>query len=219
MGLILGAVSFAHCLGMCGGFAVYLSRGQTRSGILTRQLLWSSGKTVTYMFLGSLAGFFGTPKTFQNVLLYLTAGVMILMGLNLLGVIPVKAFSSQKSEEGLFSSLFQNFFSQPGSTSAFVLGLANGFLPCPIVLAALALAVKSSSVINGIAVMAGLGFGTIWSLLLLGMTGAMLNIKFRKWGIAISGIILILMGSAILVKRSFGMQPTCTCSQNMSMEH
>jgi len=59
IGLAGGALAFAHCLGMCGGFALHFSRGDKRRSVLGRQLLWHSGKTFSYVFLGALAAFGG----------------------------------------------------------------------------------------------------------------------------------------------------------------
>ncbi|MDX1961583.1 MAG: sulfite exporter TauE/SafE family protein [Pirellulales bacterium] len=56
-GSLLGS---AHCLGMCGGFAVTLGlHGGTWRQNLSRQLLYGAGRICTYSCLGMLAGGFG----------------------------------------------------------------------------------------------------------------------------------------------------------------
>jgi sulfite exporter TauE/SafE len=58
-GLLVGSAQFAHCPGMCGGFALHLAGRDGQGPVLVRQLLWHAGKTVTYVFLGAIAGFAG----------------------------------------------------------------------------------------------------------------------------------------------------------------
>jgi len=224
--LVAGVGGFAHCLGMCGGFPLHLSRGRSRSEMLVRQLLWHGGKTFSYMFLGALAGMLGgwlggvtvIPKI-QDVLAYAAGGVMILMGASLLGFFPWRvrlAPNAQAGEaDGLLPAIFRQFLVQPTAAGALALGLATGFLPCPIVLAFLAYSVESGSPATGMAVMAALGVGTVWSLLLLGLSGHAVNrwlrgppiignlkvsAAIRKCGTAAPGVILVLLGLATVLR-------------------
>ena len=203
-----GAVSFAHCLGMCGGFALHLAAGQSKVGTLARQLLWHFGRITTYVFLGALAGFLGNRVSLaqwpwvRDVPGYLAGTVMVAMGLALLGLLPWSRTSARNAEEGVFASVFRHFFGAPSPLSALGLGLANGFLPCPITLAFLALAAQSGSVLLGMATMAAMGVGTVWSLLILGMGGHMFKTHLRRWGAVVIGIALVLLGSWTVLRKT-----------------
>jgi sulfite exporter TauE/SafE len=195
IGFIGGVLAFAHCLGMCGGFALHLSQNQSRLGMIYRQLLWNVGRTLTYVFLGALAGFIGYRinlidrlSGIQTILTYVTGAVMILMGALSLGLIPTRRKKSPNISEWFFVDIFQQIFIRPTSLAAFVLGLATGFLPCPIVVAFLALSIKSGSVSTGMATMAAMGLGTMWSLLLVGLTGHWINLRFKKWSTTVGGV-------------------------------
>jgi uncharacterized protein len=222
MGLVLGAVSFAHCLGMCGGFALHLSQGKAGGAVLGRQLLWHAGKTGTYVFLGALAGFAGglvgglaRLPWIQNVLAYAAGGVMILMGLVLLGLAPTRRqIRTDSAGEGMFASLFRQFFRNPTPTAAFVLGLATGFLPCPIVVGGLLLSLESGSVLAGMATMAAMGVGTVWALLLLGLTGHMLTLWLRRWGAVVGGVVLVLLGLATVLRGTEWFHHVLGCAQH-----
>jgi len=199
-----GAAAFAHCLGMCGGFAIHLACGEGRWRVLARQLLWHAGKTTTYVFLGALAGFVGIVAVgrlpwIENVLAYVAGAVMIVMGLALVGLVPLGRRLGS-AEGGFLASLVGRFISRPTAAAALVLGLATGFLPCPIVLGFLALSVQSGSVLVGMAVMAAMGLGTVWSLLLLGMTGQMVTARLRRWGPAVGGVVLVAMGLVTVLR-------------------
>jgi len=209
-----GAAAFAHCLGMCGGFALHLAQGERRAAVLGRQLLWHAGRITTYVFLGAMAGFLGAwvgagsrlPFA-QNVLAYGAGGVMVLMGLVLLGLVPLPGrwlgrarTSEDAGEGGLLATLFRQFVGRPSPAAALVLGIATGFLLCPIVVGFLALSVHGGSVLTGMGTMAAMGLGTAWSLLLLGMTGHLLAARWRRWGAAVGGTVLVLLGLATALR-------------------
>lgn len=205
LGLIGGAAAFAHCLGMCGGFALHLAQGAERRTVLARQLLWHAGRISTYVFLGALAGFAGgflgslaRLGWAQNVLACVTGGIMILMALRLLGLWPVR--SAGGAGEGLFASVFRQFFRAPTPGAALMMGIATGFLPCPIVLGFLAFSVQSGSVPAGMVIMAAVGVGAGWSLLLLGLTGDVLARRMPRWAPAVGATALLLLGTATALR-------------------
>ena len=184
---------------------------------LGRQLLWHAGKTFTYVFLGALAAFGGgalgrIPNLpwIQNVLSYAAGGIIILMGLSLLGVLPV--FDRKPSERRTAAQRtlflppqrivphFRQFVREPTLPSSFVLGIATGFLPCPIVLGFLALSAQSASVITGMSLMAAMGVGTIWSLLLLGIAGQFAMPRTRRWSAIAGGVLLVILGAVTIAR-------------------
>jgi len=234
MGFVGGAVAFAHCLGMCGGFALHLARAPSRWGVLARQLLWHAGKTFTYVFLGAMAGFVGglagaagTVAWVQKALTYVAGGVMALMGLAILGLLPRRSKtpsaststpSPAKEGGGLLASLFRQFFREPTPAGALVLGLATGFLPCPVVVGFLALCVQSGSVLAGMATMAAMGVGTVWALLLLGMSGHVLTLRLRRWGAATAGAVLIVLGLATVLRGTEAFHHVLGCPRPPAQE-
>jgi uncharacterized protein len=219
IGFVGGVLAFAHCLGMCGGFALHLAHAESRRAILTHQLLWHLGKTCTYVFLGALAAFAGLQLAaldkitgIQNIIAYLAGGLMILMGLVLGGFVPMRRQNTAREQTGLLSSLFGQFFAKPTPVAALVLGVATGFLPCPIVWGFLALSIQSQSVAVGMIMMAALGAGTIWSLMLLGLTGYLFTIKFRRRAAVFAAIVLMLLGGITIARGTQGFHHLLGCS-------
>ncbi len=148
-------------------------------------------------FLGGIAGSAGGFAGVQKVLACAAGAVMVLMGLKLIGLLPGRR---GESSGGLFAGVFRQFFAQPSSPAAFALGLMTGLLPCPVVVGFLALSLQSGSVLTGMATMAAMGAGTVWSLLLLGMTGYALRARARRWGAVIGGIVLVLLGAVTILR-------------------
>jgi hypothetical protein len=199
-----GAAAFAHCLGMCGGFVLHLAQGPGRAAAAGRQALWHLGRVTTYVFLGALAGFLGAGLLsaagwVENVLAYVAGGAMVLAGLVMLGLLPLVR-RKDPAEGGLVATVAGQLFREPTPGSALGLGLMTGLLPCPITLGFLALAVERGSVLVGMATMAALGLGTAWSLAALAMTGRMVTERLRKWGPAVAGVVLVLLGLATVLR-------------------
>ncbi len=228
MALVGGAAAFPHCLGMCGGFALHLASDR-RATALGRQALWHLGRTSTYVFLGALAGYLGRTVSLsrwpavKDVPGYLAGALMVVMGLVVLGVFPVRGKNGVRNrlceapegptgkrfltpffpkEEGPFTALFLQFFQRPSSLSALVLGLATGFLPCPITVGFLGLAAGTASVPLGMGIMASMGVGTVWALLVLGMTGHAIKARWKARGAVLVGLVLVLMGAWTLLRKT-----------------
>ena len=99
IGLAAGLAATPHCLGMCGGFPLHLTRipapaGSRPSGdAVWKLLLFVTGKCFTYVFLGALASALGVillkNTSFAHVAPAMRIGagaVTLLFGLTMLGL-------------------------------------------------------------------------------------------------------------------------------------
>ena len=208
IGFAGGLLGFAHCLGMCGGFVLHLSQGKSGTRMVLNQLLWLAGKLFSYSLLGALAGYVGAfletlllrLGPFQNLLSMAAGGVILLMGLSVLGLFPVRGKAPGSIGEGVLATLGRAFLADRSPGAALSLGLATGFLPCPIVLGFLAYALQSGSVVTGMATMGALGLGTMGPLLLLGGIARLSRIHLRSWAPRAGGMILIILGLATALR-------------------
>ena len=211
LGLAIGALAFPHCLGMCGGFALYLARPGARASVIQRQTLWHAGRLLSYIFLGSLAGFAGrtllgsAPAAgVQKGVAWVAGGIIALLGLALMGYRPQAGRPAAGWLAGragdVLAPLLKRLAEPPTRSGAFLLGVGTGWLPCPVVLAGLTLVVPTASVPAGMALMAGLGLGTLWSLLLLGSLGHALGVRLRRWSATLAGVVLVLLGVATALR-------------------
>lgn len=207
IGFLGGAAAFTHCLGMCGGFPLHFAQGRGRD-VLVRQTLWHMGRMFMYSFLGALAGFAGGAAAsflnlnapwLQNGLALITGTVMLVMGLVILGVVPVAA-RGELAFEGLLASFLGPLFRDTTPGGALLLGMATGCLPCPVVLGFLALSMHSGSPLEGMMLMGGVAMGTMWSLVLLGMVGRAAAKRLRRFGTAAGGILLVIFGVVTMMR-------------------
>ena len=182
-----GLVGSPHCAGMCGGFAV--ACGST----VGRSTAWHAGKLLTYALMGALAGAFGSllPGT-GGVAAGVSAVLIVLFALVLGGWIPEPRIRSR----GLVS-IATRAREVRGARGSFLFGVANGFIPCGMVWAALALPLASGSALVGAATMVAFGLGTVPMLAAVTLGArrlAVRDLRLRRLvaaGVLVSGLLSI----------------------------
>lgn len=229
LGFGAGIAATPHCLGMCGGFPLHLAKVDVGRPTVMKQALFLVGKTFTYMFLGALASSLGvvllknTPLAEVAPLLRIAAGVVtLILGLSMLGVkwplnrrrgagkkgecgdTEGRKSGSEDRETGLMAGILSGLLKKPTNSSAFVLGLGVGFLPCPLPMAMLAAAAASQDVMHGVALMAGVGLGTMPGLLAVGLFGMGLNWKMRQAGMRLAGALVAVVGVLVILRATGG---------------
>ncbi len=208
-----GLLGSAHCVGMCGGFALLLGAGGSRFALnLARQVLYSLGRVCTYALGGAVAGYFGwrlvhgmgTVVNVQSVLSVIAGTLLVFQGLAAAGMLR-RVWRRHPRPDCPTARLFAALLTGPGWGSVFVAGLANGLLPCGLVYAYLALAGSSGGPWSGAAVMAVFGLGTIPALVLVGCGGRLVTVHCRRivfglaaWCIIVTGALTLARGAGFL---------------------
>lgn len=174
---ILGLLSGLHCIAMCGNlvFANILKDLKSKS-FLSSSLPYNLGRATSYTLLGAILGFLGRSINLSSVQPYallLASIVMLVIGLNVLGVrFPEIKFLKLPSEK-LYSLVFSKIFKvrkSPKIVSPFLLGTLTGFMPCTPLQAAQIYAATTSNPLNGALVMFTFWLGTLPALFLLSLT-------------------------------------------------
>ncbi len=170
--------SFGHCIGMCGGIVIAYSSAKVDTGWGTGRkamahLLYSLGRTSTYMLLGAIFGYLGGVSTFTNEangILLIVAGVaMILSGLSLVGAVKfLNSFDSPLTRSRWFGEIFRSLLNNDSLYSLYVLGMLNGLLPCGFVYFFAITAASTASPLWGAVVMMVFGLSTTPALFGLG---------------------------------------------------
>jgi Cytochrome C biogenesis protein transmembrane region len=82
-----GLLGSAHCVGMCGGFALTIGIGSRGLGSnLRRQLIYTAGRIFTYSFFGLVAGYAGLWIAARaSIWINIQASLSLLAGVLLLG--------------------------------------------------------------------------------------------------------------------------------------
>lgn len=213
--MVAGFAGSFHCVGMCGGFACGLSHVnvQSRSALVVRNLLYNTGRLVTYAFIGALAGAFGAALTSggsmvlageigvaQRILSVVAGLLMLLMALELLGVrrhVP-KTWARLGGE--WFAAIFRTLLLSRNSLAPLVLGVANGFLPCPLVFAFASAAAATGAVEPAVLTMIAFGLGTFPAMLFMGAVGGLMTPAVRIWGVRFAGAFVFIIGLITLAR-------------------
>ena len=210
--LMAGLLGSAHCIGMCGPFAIALSgRAKSWRHNLVRQLAFTLGRLFTYAVLGAVAGFGGwrlaqatTQLTYCAAALAIAAGsLLIYQGLRTAGVLP-RTFQNAGSI-CLASDFLRAMLRNPALHGVFIAGLFTGFIPCGLVYGFLALAAAKASLVQGAALMVAFGLGTAPAMLATGYSGSLLPVLVRRhmfqvaaWCVVLTGMISIIRGVGYL---------------------
>jgi uncharacterized protein len=200
-----GLLGSAHCIGMCGGFAVTI--GINATGVLSnleRQLIYSAGRIFTYAFLGIAAGFAGlwiaTRATYwinaQAALCVLAGLVLTSQGLIALGLVPRRLSSTGPGAGSLClaRSFVGPFLASSRRPDVWLAGVLTGFLPCGLVYGFLALASSSASLSVGLMIMVLFGMGTAPLMILAGVGASLLSYARRQRLLQISAVCVCLTG-------------------------
>lgn len=182
---VVGLLGGVHCVGMCGGIVAALSSapGRIAQGARKRpppwslQLAFNGGRIATYALAGALAGVAGSMAFFLEgllpvqVVLYAFANLMLIgLGLYLLGITRYIAMLERVGARlwRVVRPVAGRLMPADSVPRALGLGALWGWMPCGLVYSMLATALVSGSAVNGAALMAAFGLGTLPNLLFAG---------------------------------------------------
>lgn len=222
---VAGILGTAHCLGMCGPFALAIGAGATGwRGALGRQFAYTVGRVFTYGVLGAIAGYGGARLTqslpaIVNIpaTLAIAAGTLLIyQGLRSAGWLSFKSHSHAASGSlCLAGGMLGQLLRQPGASGVFLAGLFTGLLPCGLLYGMLALATSTHSLPLGAATMIVFGLGTAPAMILAGIGGRILGVATRQrlfaaaaWCLVLTGVVSVSRGALFL---SLGSQPAIGC--------
>ena len=206
-----GMLGSAHCLGMCGPFALAIGSATPalRKNLL-RQTAYSAGRLFTYAVLGAVAGFAGarvsehlTGWTNVPALLAIAAGILLVVqGLFAAGVLRRRPVAGGACPGG---AGFRALLTARGALDAFLAGLFTGLLPCGLLYGMLALAAATHDPASGLVTMAAFGLGTVPAMAAAGLGGSILGLAARRhlhtiaaWCLVLTGCVSIARGAGFL---------------------
>ena len=222
--LAFGFVSSLHCVQMCGPlvltYSVAANTDAASRSLLGLHLAYNSGRTLTYMLLGALAGlaggtmsFVGRLAGFENIAAIVAGVAMVIVALALFGLSP-----GMKGWRGfaLPSRLLRpagKLISSRSVASKFLLGLLMGFLPCGLIYAALMKAIGTATPVGGALTLLAFGLGTSVALVVVGLGSSAATRKLARWGTTVSAISVLVMG-VLLIARGAMAGPATHCNMH-----
>ncbi|HTM15651.1 MAG TPA: sulfite exporter TauE/SafE family protein [Terracidiphilus sp.] len=212
--LTFGFVSSLHCVQMCGpivlSYSIAANAAQGRRSFLGLHLAYNAGRSVTYMMLGTIAGFAGGAMGwvghlagFQNAAAIVAGTAMVLTGIAMFGFAPGLQNRRGFALPAQFLRPVGKLIASPQPAAKFALGLLMGFLPCGLIYAALMMAIGSASPVEGALTMLAFALGTSAALIVVGLGSSAATMRLARWGTTVSAITVLIMGLVLIGRGAF----------------
>lgn len=203
-----GLLGSAHCVGMCGAFALAIGGGTGWAENLRRQAAYTLGRMFTYGCAGLTAAFLGSqlqqrlPQWIpaQSLLSVVAGLILITQGLLILGLPGIHRVPRGGRLACQAASAFRAIMTAPGLLAVFFAGIATGFLPCALIYAYLALAARSGDLLTGSLLMVAMAAGTAPLMMLTGLGSSTLQMKTRRQILNVAAILVLSTGVASLIR-------------------
>ncbi len=207
MVFVVGLLTSAHCLAMCGGINMSqtalshtsLAASKTNGGweMVMPVLLYGLGRVISYTAIGAVVGGLGSVLSLSGGgkgLIQIAAGVfMMLMGLNLMGIFPWLRHIIPHLPQSLSGRVSGGVNRGP-----LYVGLLNGFMPCGPLQTMQLFALSTGSPVEGALSMFAFAAGTLPLTMGLGMIASYLGRKFMGNAVRVGAVLVFLMGLAML---------------------
>ncbi len=198
------AASVSSCLAITGGLLVALAAKYNEATAhlsararLTPHLYFNLGRIVSYALLGGAIGGLGaalslTPAA-TGTLTLVASGLMVLIGLNMLGLFPAIGQYLPRLPRALSDRLYDPAGSQTKS-AALLLGGATFFLPCGFTQALQLYVLSKGSFVTGALTMLAFALGTLPALLSLSTVSSLARAGFQRHFLRFAGGAVMLLG-------------------------
>ncbi len=203
---VFGLAGSLHCVGMCGPLVLLLAQDQPSAlQLQLRQVLYYAGKTAAYAVLGGVAGALGAGlgalfAGMQSVLSVALGLLLVAMGVGLLRNARWLEGGGLLARLPGFRAALAFFVRRRSAASTLGLGFLNGFLPCGLVYAALAMAVATGSAAEGALTMAVFGLATIPALFAVAVSGYLLRPGRRAGLSRLAGVVAVGAGCLTVLR-------------------
>ncbi len=201
---LIGLVaSVSSCMAVTGGLlvaaATSYNQGSPALGNFERlkpHLYFNAGRLISYTLLGGAIGALGSALTFSattnGVLTIAASTIMILLGFQMLGVLPgLGRFFRPKS----LAQAVHDLASRKVAGGAFTFGALTFFLPCGFTQALQLYVLGRGSFTTGALTMLVFALGTLPALLSLSVVSSFAKGAFQTYFLRFAGVAVIVLGA------------------------
>ncbi len=193
---IIGLIaSVSSCLAVVGGLVLSLSATISQDKVSDTKpiALFHGGRIISFALLGgilgAIGGAIGISFTLTAILGIIASTVMIVLGLNLVGVFDRNIIALPSGVFGFFRKV------EYLAIAPFLLGVGTFFLPCGFTQAMQVAALSSGSFVSGLLIMTAFALGTLPMLALLSFGSASFaQSKYAPLFFKSAGVLVIGLG-------------------------
>jgi sulfite exporter TauE/SafE/copper chaperone CopZ len=191
------------CLAVVGGLLLAVAakwtehhEGASRWRRFQPLLSFNVGRLIGYFILGGLIGLLGSAITLSTkatgVLTIVIAAVMIMLGLNILRIVPKRYCTLPLPKS--FSRRIQALSASDHPFAPALLGALTFFLPCGFTQSMQLLALGSGSALEGGIIIIVLALGTLPALIGLSAISSLVEGRTARWFLTFSGALVLVLG-------------------------
>lgn len=201
---ILGLIAATStCLAVAGGLLLAVAAKFTQahpnmSGAkkFEPHIYFNVGRVLSYTFFGGLLGALGSlfvlSSTASGVLTIVVSAIMIILGLQMLGLIPARY--SPRMPKFIAHSVYDATNKEYKASAPFFFGATTFFLPCGFTQALQLYVLASGDWVSGALTMMIFSLGTAPSLLGLGAVTSFSKGSFQKHFLRFAAVLVVLLG-------------------------
>lgn len=205
---VVGLLTSLHCIAMCGGINLSQCLAPKADGTSAPgwrpSLLYNGGRVISYTVVGGIVGALGSVISFsggaRGLIAVLAGAFMVVMGINMLGLVPAFRQLHIQLPAGLRNALM----GKSGDQGPLVVGLLNGLMPCGPLQAMQLYALGTGSAAAGALSMFFFSIGTVPLMFGFGALSTLLSKRFTRNMLRFSAVLVILLG-AIMMQRGFSL--------------
>ncbi len=203
LAFLTGLFGAGHCLGMCGGLvSAFFMKLQARGP--WPYLAYHTARVGIYALVGFFAAALGAALVstgrlglVQGLLQIVAGAIVILLGLDLLGLTPIRnayGFAPLSWLRRQFMTATQN----GPVVGSLIGGAINGLMPCSMTMAMAVKATTAPTPIEGMLLLLAFGAGTLPAMLSASVLFGRLGPRLRGWLLKAAALTVILLGIATL---------------------
>jgi sulfite exporter TauE/SafE len=202
-GIGMGMVSSLHCIGMCGPLVMSLPLPQ-QAGFrrILAVITYNAGRLTTYGILGALFGLAGRRLQVAGWQQWLSVvlGIAIILGWlaarsgKQITFLPARILQQAVTRLNLY------LWKRAGKAGFYLLGMANGLLPCGMVYLAVAAAIGTGSAGMSTLFMVCFGLGTLPAMTGLGYFSVWFNQSVRLYLRSLMPVFTVVIGVLLILR-------------------
>lgn len=202
-GIGMGMVSSLHCIGMCGPLVMSLPLPQ-QAGFrrILAVITYNAGRLTTYGILGALFGLAGRRLQVAGWQQWLSVvlGIAIILGWlaarsgKQITFLPARILQQAVTRLNLY------LWKRAGKAGFYLLGMANGLLPCGMVYLAVAAAISTGNAVMSTLFMISFGLGTLPAMTGLGYISGWFNQSVRLHLRKLMPVFTVVVGVLLILR-------------------
>lgn len=205
---VIGLITSVHCIAMCGGIGLSQSLPTNKQAkTFIPALQYNIGRVCSYTMIGLILGLaggiigggseVGVPIMLQAILKIVAGLIMVVMGINMLGIFPWLRKFSLHTPVAVVKFIGDKRLAAKGP---FIIGFLNGIMPCGPLQAMWIVAFASASPVSGALSMLMFSLGTVPLMLGLGSAVSLLGRRFTSQVMKVGAILVVVMGLAMFTQ-------------------